>query len=156
MRKLHQLGVERAPRITILALGTLAALAVPASAAQQDKVPGRQRLEAEAPANGMQVAIDPATGKIRQPTAAESQELSRQVKAMMTTKAAVTSVTSSSDSQITTYPDGTMSAVLPVDYLNVWMVQLNADGTLSQVCIDAANAADAANATPAAPAFEEK
>lgn len=148
MRKLHQLGA-RAPRITILALGTLTtlALAVPASAAQ--KAPGRQhRVEAEAPGQGMMVAIDPATGKIRQPTAAETQALTSQVKAMMTAKAAV-----SSDPQVTTYADGTMSAVIPPQFLNVWMVQLNADGTTSEICVDGANAA---NAQPAVPAFEEK
>jgi hypothetical protein len=151
MRKLHQLGAERAPRITILALGTLTALALagPVSAAQPDKAPGKHRMEAEAPANGMQVAIDKATGKIRQPTAAESQALASQIKAMMVTKAAV-----NGDPQVTTYPDGTMSAVIPPDLLNIWMVQVNADGTLSQICVDAANAANALPA--AAPAFEEK
>lgn len=147
MRKLHQLGA-RAPRITVLALGTLTtlALAVPASAAQ--KAPGRHRVEAEAPGQGMMVAIDPATGKIRQPTAAETQALTSQVKAMMSAKAAV-----SSDPQITTFADGTMSAVIPPGYLNVWMVQLNADGTTSEICVDGANAA---NIQPAVPAFEEK
>lgn len=157
MRKLHQMGAAKAPRITILALGTLTtlALAVPASAAQtpqKDKAPGRNHVEAEAPASGMMVAIDPATGKLRQPTAAESQALTGQVKTMMMTKAAAASAAS----QVTTYPDGTMSAVLPPDLLNVWMVQLNADGTLSEVCIDGAHAASTANAQPATPAFEEK
>ncbi len=150
MRKLHQMGVS-APRIAILALGTLTvlALAIPASAASQ--APGRnQRVEAEAPAaSGMQVAIDKATGKLRQPTAAESQALASQIKGMMMNKAAV-----SSDPQVTTYPDGTMSAVIPPELLNVWMVQVNADGSLSQICVDAANAANAIPA--AAPAFEEK
>ena len=147
MRKLHQLGA-RAPRITILALGVLTTLvlAVPASAAK--KAPRQQRVEAAAPGQGMMVAIDPATGKIRQPTAAETQSLSSQVKAMMTTKAAV-----SSDPQLTTYADGTMSAVIPPGYLNVWMVQLNADGTTSEICVDGAHAA---NVQPATPAFEEK
>lgn len=150
MRKLHQLGAAKAPRITTLALGTLTilALAAPAAAAQKDKAPGRHRVEAEAPAQGMMVAIDPATGKVRQPTAAEAQALTSQVKAMMTAKAAA-----SSGPQVTTYADGSMSAVLPADYLNVWMVQLNADGTTSQICVDGANAA---TIQPATPAFEEK
>jgi hypothetical protein len=95
--------------------------------------------------NGMQVAIDPVTGGIRQPTAAESQALGARPTFM--TKAA-------SSAQGTTFADGTMSAVLPVDNLNVWVVQLNADGSLSQVCVDGANAA---NTNPAAaPALEEK
>ena len=153
MRKLHQMGAERAPRITILALGTLTALALagPVSAAQPDKAPGQRRIEVEASANGMQVALDKATGKLRQPTAAESQALASQIKGMMMNKAAV-----SSDPQVTTYPDGTMSAVIPPELLNIWMVQVNADGTLSQICVEGANAANAVNSQPAAQAFEEK
>ncbi|MEA2599812.1 MAG: hypothetical protein QOF89_804 [Acidobacteriota bacterium] len=145
MRKLQQLGGSRAPRITILALGTLAALAlaVPASAAQ--KAPKKHRVQPVAVLNGMQVAIDPVTGAIRQPTAAESQALSAQPTFMA--KAA------SGDPQVTTFADGTMSAVLPADFLNVWRVQINADGSLSQACVDGANAA---NANLATPALEEK
>lgn len=86
---------------------------------------------AKAPGNGLQVAIDPATGKIRQPTAAESRALSAPVVA---TKAAT------AGPQFTHWADGTISAVLTEEYLNVWLVQLNADGSASQVCVDGANA----------------
>ena len=152
MRKLHQLGAAKAPRIITLALGTLAtlALAVPASAAQPAQK-DKNRVEAEVPATGMTVAIDPATGKIRQPTAAEAQALTGQVRTLMMTKAAV-----ASSPQVTTYPDGTMSAVLPPDLLNVWMVQLNADGSISDFCVDGAHAAIAATAQPTSQVFEEK
>ncbi|HKI01350.1 MAG TPA: hypothetical protein VKK31_05175 [Thermoanaerobaculia bacterium] len=96
---------------------------------------------AKVPGNGLQVAIDPATGKIRQPTAAESRALSAQV----ATKAAT------AGPQFTHWADGTISAVLTEDYLNVWLVQLNANGSASQVCVDGANATQSA-----APAGEDK
>jgi hypothetical protein len=76
--------------------------------------------------DGMQVAIDRATGKLRQPT---------------------------TGLQFTNWADGTVSAVLTEDYLNVWLVQLNANGTASQVCVDGANAT---STLPAAPVAEEK
>jgi len=93
-------------------------------------------------AGGMQVAIDPATGKIRQPTAAESRALS----APFMTKAA-TGVP-----QLMQWADGTKSMALTEDYLNVWLVQLNADGSANQVCVDGANA----SLQSIAPALEEK
>lgn len=100
---------------------------------------------AKAP-NGLQVAIDPATGKIRQPTAAESRALASQLEGQFMTKAAAPKVTG--------WADGTISVVLTADYLNVWMVQLNADGSVGQLCVDGY---EAATAQPAgAPALEEK
>ncbi|HYX23859.1 MAG TPA: hypothetical protein VFC23_06880 [Thermoanaerobaculia bacterium] len=143
MRKTQQKRASRAPRFAALALGALAALAmaVPASAGHKaPAVPG-----AQAPSNGLMVAIDPATGKIRQPTAAEALALSAQTPMM--TKVAITG------SEFTTFADGTTSAVLGPEFLNVWLVQVNPDGSLSQVCVDGANAG---NAQPAAAALEEK
>jgi len=94
-------------------------------------------------AGGMQVSIDPATGKIRQPTAAESRALS----------APFAVKTATSAPQIRQWADGTLSMSLTEDYLNVWLVQLNADGSASQVCVDGYAAA---STQPAGPALEEK
>ena len=99
---------------------------------------------AKAP-NGLQVAIDPATGKIRQPTAAEFRALAGM--SMNMTKAAT------SAPQVTEWADGTLSMVLTEDYLNVWLVELDANGSAAQVCVDGY----AAGSTQvAAPAMEEK
>jgi hypothetical protein len=92
--------------------------------------------------NGLQVAIDPATGKIRQPTAAEARAFAGQFAGRFTTKAAP---------QFTQWADGTLSMVLTPDYLNVWLVGLNSDGSTSPVCVDGFAAGSAA-----APAMEEK
>lgn len=98
---------------------------------------------AKAP-NGLQVAIDPATGQIRQPTAAESRALADQLTGQFTAKSAP---------QVTQWADGTISMVLTDDYLNVWLVGLNADGSAGQVCVDGAAAG---SVQFAAPAMEEK
>ena len=97
---------------------------------------------AKAP-NGLQVAIDPATGQIRQPTAAESRELAGTFTAKSATVAPV----------FTQWADGTISMVLTEEYLNVWLVGLNPNGTASQVCVDGSAAG---SAQPAALAMEEK
>jgi hypothetical protein len=112
----------------VIALG----LAAPATAADQ-----------KAPRGGLQAAIDPATHQLRQPTAAEVAALSAQ--SMLMTKSA-------GEPEITSYADGTISAVLTADFLNVWLAAAGADGSLNQICVDGA---DAATVQPAA-AYEEK
>lgn len=92
---------------------------------------------AQAP-NGLQVAIDPATGQIRQPTAAESKALT----SPLTAKAAGTL-------QVTRWADGTIGIVLPTNYLNVWMMGRNANGSVNQVCVDGFQAGTAPVAAPA-------
>jgi hypothetical protein len=94
--------------------------------------------------DGMQVAVDRATGKLRQPTPSEARTLGTPIAA----KSATTGL------QYTRWADGTVSAVLTEDYLNVWLVQLNANGTVSQVCVDGASVPSTQPA--GAPAAEEK
>jgi len=146
MRKTQQKRASRAPRMATVPLGTLAALALAVPASAGHKAPAAPGVQAP-PSNGMMVAIDPATGKIRQPTAAEALALS--ARTPMMTKAA----TMSSDPQVVTFADGTMSAELSPEYLNVWLAQINPDGSLSQACVDGANLG---NAQPATAALEEK
>jgi hypothetical protein len=130
MTKLQRRGVR------IVALGLAAAFALGLAAAPVFAG------GAKAP-NGLQVAIDPATGQIRQPTAAESRALAGLSMAKAATSAP----------QFTQFADGTISMVLTEDYLNVWLVGLNADGSAGQVCVDGAAAG---SAQFAAPAMEEK
>ncbi len=127
MTKMQRRGV----RIAALGLAVAFALGLAAAPAMAGG--------AKAP-NGLQVAIDPATGKIRQPTAAESRALA----GLSTAKAAP---------QFTQFADGTISMVLTSDYLNVWLVGLNANGSAGQICVDGAAAG---SAQFPAPAMEEK
>jgi outer membrane protein assembly factor BamB len=128
---------KRGARIAALSLATTFAIGLASAPAFAggEKVTTRE--------DGMQVAIDRATGKLRQPTASEARTLGSPIAA----KSGTTGL------QFTTWPDGTASAVLTEDYLNVWLVQLDANGSASQVCVDGANAT---STTPAAPVAEEK
>ena len=97
--------------------------------------------EAKSP-NGLQVVIDPATGKIRQPTAEESRAL-----------LAPLAAAKSSAPVFTEWADGTISMVLTEEYLNVWLVGVNANGSISPACVDGYQAG---SVQPATPAMEEK
>ncbi len=116
----------------VLALAAVIALGLAAPAVAGDR---------QAPRGGLQAAIDPVTRQLREPTAAEAAVLSAPLMATMPRA-----------SQVTKFADGTISAVLSADYLNVWLVALGANGSMGQICVAGA---DAATANPAA-AMEEK
>ena len=128
---------KRGAGIAALSLATTFALGLASAPAFAGGEKVRTREE------GMQVAIDRATGKLRQPTASEARTLGSPIAA----KSGTTGL------QFTSWADGTVSAVLTEDYLNVWLVQLDANGSASQVCVDGANATFTQSAAPAA---EEK
>jgi hypothetical protein len=117
----------------VLALAAVIALGLAAPAAAGDQ---------KVPRGGLQAAIDPVTRQLREPTAAEAAALVAQA-AMMTRAGAP---------QVTKFADGTISAVLTADYLNVWLAAIDVNGSMNQVCVDGA---DAVTAQPAA-AYEEK
>lgn len=125
-----------------LAAATVLSLAAPAHAAKA------RRAKAPAPTagSGLMVAIDPATGKVRQPTAAESKALVAGIQEM--TKA------SAVQPKLKQFPDGTMSVDLSTSFLNISMAQVQPDGSIREVCVD--SAADANAVLTAAPAFEDK
>lgn len=125
MRKMH----ERALRLTT-ALGAAVLLTVSA-----------------APAAAGQAHVNPANGKLRQPTPAEAKAVADAFRALIaqSTRSAVAN-------QVTEHADGSLSAVLGPETLNVWMVSVNADGSLNQVCVEGGNAA----VQQGAPALEEK
>ena len=113
-------------RLAALGLVT-ASLAVPAFAGQ-----------------GMTAAID-AHGKLRQPTAAETKALVSGIEGMSKQAAAA---------NLTQWPDGTVAATLFDAFLSTTLVQVQADGTLQQVCVD--SAADASSVLSGTPLAEEK
>lgn len=137
MRKEQQRG--RLAGIAAAALATFA-LAVPAVSAEK---PASAKGEIRVPVAGMQVSVDPATGKLRQPTAAEARELAKALKA-------VAAPVMGDEVRVTEHADGMLSAQLSADFLNIWVVTTNADGSLSHVCIDGAHASGSA------PALEER
>lgn len=124
-----------------LAAATVLSLAAPAFAGEKPAVK-----KGQGAGNGVMAAIDPATGKLRQPTAAESKALA----------AGVTSLLKSSASplQAKQTPDGTMSVDLGTSFLNISIAQVGPDGKLQEICLDNAAAANAL--VTATPLFEDK
>ena len=125
---------------------TLAATASagPGRAPAQSTEP--QRVESDGGA-GVQVAIDPQTGKIRQPTPEEIEQLNGSVQSMFGKSLAAAP-------QAVAWPDGTVALAVGDEYLNVWVARINPDGTQSQTCVDSADSAGAFF-TGSAPALEE-
>jgi len=97
--------------------------------------------------DGLRVFIDPATGKVKQPTPAEMRALDEAIASLPAREM--------KSAQATQYSDGTVSIANSGSLMNYAMVRINADGSVSQACIDDAAAADAF-LNGAAPAAEEK
>lgn len=121
----------------IAALGAVTLLAVGAGSA----VAGQKNA---APIQGMQAHVD-AAGKLRQPNPAEVKALADAFRSIMGRSVA-------QGVQVTEHADGSASARLGAEALNIWVATVNADGSISQTCVEGINAA----ATAGAPALEEK
>lgn len=85
--------------------------------------------------SGARVFVDPATGKVKQPTAAEVRALDLAIASLPTREM--------KSAQATQYSDGTVSVANPGSLMSYAMVRINPDGSVSQACIDDAAAADA-------------
>ena len=121
-----------------LAAATVLSLAAPALAGEKPAV---------AKGNGVMAAIDPATGKLRQPTAAESKALAAGIESLLKSSA--------STLQAKQTADGTMSVDLGTSFLNISIAQVGPDGALQQICVD--NAAQGSSLlVTAAPLYEDK
>ena len=121
-----------------LAAATVLSLAAPAFAGEKPAA-GKGN-------NGVMAAIDPATGKLRQPTAAESKALAAGIESLLKRSA--------STLQAKQTADGTMSVDLGTSFLNISIAQVGPDGSIQQICVD--NAADANALVTAAQLYEDK
>ena len=97
---------------------------------------------------GLSVAVDPATGKVRQPTAEEREALDRSFRSLFSK-----SMTAAPAASV--FPDGTIALALTDEYLNVWVARVNPDGSITQGCVGSPGEADAFHAESAAQALEE-
>jgi hypothetical protein len=130
-------------RLAALGLATAAvlSLAAPAFAGEKPAV-----AKGHETGNGVMAAIDPATGKLRQPTAAESKALAAGVESLLKRSA--------STLQAKQTADGTMSVDLGTSFLNISIAQVGPNGAIQQICVD--NAAEANSLVTAAPLYEDK
>jgi hypothetical protein len=124
-----------------LAAATVLSLAAPAFAGEKPAV-----AKGPGAGNGAMAAIDPATGRLRQPTAAESKALAAGVESLLKR--------SPSTLQAKQTADGTMSVDLGTSFLNISIAQVGPNGAIQQLCVD--NAAEANALVTAAPLYEDK
>lgn len=136
--------VERSAAVLAAAALLTAGLATAGAAAEPASETAAVR---SVPVAGMQVAIDPATGRLRQPTAAESRQLLEGLRQML--KASPRAQTAQE------HADGSLSMVLGDEYLSVYLAKVGADGRLAQACVDSADAAERFMSATG-PAMEEK
>jgi hypothetical protein len=84
--------------------------------------------------NGVKVSIDPATGRLRPPTAEELQALRASVKQMPASRSLAKPLPATrADAQrtIRKLPDGSVKARIAEDMLNTVVATRNADGSIS-------------------------
>jgi hypothetical protein len=99
-------------------------------------------------ADGLRVYLDPATGQVKQPTAAEVRAFDQAVASLP--RPALKSI------QAQQFSDGSVRIALDDSFMNYALIRVNPDGSVSKACVD--NAADASaflNGSPA-PAAEER
>lgn len=125
----------------VAALGAVGLLAWAGPAMAGQSGPSRQAGQG---IQGVQVHVDPATGQVRQPNAAEVKALSDAVRALF--------ARSAQGVQVTEHADGSLSASLGPESLNVWVATIDANGQLHQTCVEGSHAAGSLQA----PALEVK
>jgi hypothetical protein len=95
---------------------------------------------AASPAAAGQAHVDGA-GKLRQATPAEVKAVADAVRALFARSAV--------SAQVTEHADGSSSAKIGPEALNVWVATINADGSIKQTCVEGTNAATAVQGAPA-------
>jgi len=123
-------GVRWVAALTVVGLLAFAGTAVAGQAGKGVQV------------QGVQVHVDPATGQVRQPSPSEVKALADAVRALFAAR-------SVQAAQVNTHADGSVSAKLGPESLNVWVATVGPDGSLRQVCVEGAGAAGAVQGGPA-------
>ncbi|HKH44769.1 MAG TPA: hypothetical protein VKM72_08905 [Thermoanaerobaculia bacterium] len=122
--------------VTLLTVGATIAMAAPVS-------------KAPAGVAGMQVFIDPATGKIRPATAHEMKMMSERLQASMDR--------STAGLQVQQHSNGMLSMDLQGGFLNVWVASLGSEGRVVNSCVtDYATAEAILSGQQGAPVYEEQ
>ena len=88
---------------------------------------------ANAAASSAQVAVDPATHQLRQPTAEEAQALAAQMKSARTAKAL----------KAVKHSNGSKSVALSDQFMETMVARVNADGSISEACVETPAEAEA-------------
>ena len=132
----------------IAALGTVALLAVGAASAAAAPGGSQPAVKGPAGAAGMQVFIDPATGKTRPATPQEMKMMSDRLQAFLSR--------SSVGLKVQEHTDGMLSLDLQGGFLNVWVASVGTDGNVTNSCVTDQAAAQSILSGQGAPAYEER
>lgn len=117
--------------VSLCLLGTMVALA-DQDAGKSDK--SRPALgDIQVPVAGMQVAIDPKTGRLRPPTQEESRALAQALRQQFRTPSAPLEVIQAEN--------GALAVELPEDFMETIVLRTHADGTESIDCMSPTEAA---------------
>jgi len=84
-------------------------------------------------ASSAQVAVDPVTHQLRQPTAEEARALASQMKATRSAKSL----------KAVKHSNGSKSVALSDQFMETMVARVNADGTVSQACVETPAEAEA-------------
>ncbi|MFN0102838.1 MAG: post-PEP-CTERM-1 domain-containing protein [Bryobacteraceae bacterium] len=105
----------------------LIAIGTPSLAAQEKKPAAEKKADkqTEPAAGGMKAYIDPATGKLREPTPED-----------LRTEGPGPQARPESDLQILRHPGGAVSVVLGPEHMSYSVAKRNEDGTLSMSCVE--------------------
>lgn len=138
----------------IQATAVVLALGMVATASAGDAAPKKvvKKTEIKVPAGGgtgLVAAIDPVTGQLRQPTSAELKILADQMKNQVFANATGTVA-------ITEFADGTVSADLGQNFMNMSIARINPDGSTSSACVESIDQAIQFFAAAPTPAYEDK
>ncbi len=115
-------------------LGTVVALAdQDAGKSDKSRQPAPGLGDIQVPVAGMQVAIDPKTGRLRPPTQEESRALAQALRQQFRTPSAPLEVIQAEN--------GALAVLLPEDFMETIILRTHEDGTESIDCMSATEAA---------------
>jgi hypothetical protein len=132
----------------VLAMSLVAATASAGDAAPK-KIVKKTEVKVPVGGSGLVAGVDPVTGQLRQPTSAEFKKLADALKSQVFANATGTVA-------ITEFADGTVSADLGQNFMNMSIVRINPDGSTSAACVDTIDEAINFFAAAPTPAFEDK
>lgn len=114
----------------VLAITTLLAVAASGHAIAQpgNKKVAHKKQSVSSTVSGQQVSVDPATGRLQQPTPEEAKQMTSELSAMLQR--------SVENLDAITLPNGTMMVDLDGGFQNVTMASFDADGQLVLTCVD--------------------
>jgi hypothetical protein len=149
--RLRAFGLGLVAAAALAAFGTLrlGAEEAPATGSPPTTTaPDQEEVRVQVPLAGVTVAIDPATGRLRPPTAAEARELAAQLSHKL-------GRTGPPPAPVL-HRDGMISLVVGTDYLDFMVATLDPAGNVTTACVHGSPTTSTLGQPPATPTPEEE